>query len=190
MVRPLVDTAVTPNHLTSVRLAVGLSSVSAFAAGGYLWSNVGAWLFVLSNLLDHTDGELARISGKFSRLGHLYDLSSDALIHVLLFMAVGFSLRHGPLGVWAPALGLIAGVTVSLIFSLRMEIEYRLGKAGTRQPSFAGFEIEDVLYLLPLVTLADVLQPFLIAAAVGVPAFSVWVIRDYLRLSNAGGRGV
>src|SRR5271154_4372596 len=78
LVEPLKDTRVTPNHLTTVRLAVGLAAAAAFLPGTYGWSNVAALLLVLSNFLDHTDGELARISGKSSRIGHLYDLASDA----------------------------------------------------------------------------------------------------------------
>ena len=35
-----------------------------------------------------------------------------------------------------------------------MRIEDMVGKAANQQASFGGFETEDVLYLLPLVTLA------------------------------------
>jgi len=186
LVRPLVSTRVTPNHLTTLRLLAGLGAVAAFAAGSYLWINVGAMLFVLSNFLDHADGELARISGKSSRFGHAYDLACDVVIHVFVFIAIGYGLRHGPLGVWAVPMGALAGITVSLIFSLRIDIENRLGKAATWQPRLGGFEIEDVLYLMPLVTLNNGLQLLLIAAAIGAPTYALWVIRDYLRLSPRG----
>jgi phosphatidylglycerophosphate synthase len=89
IVAPLKDTWVTPNHLTTVRLAVGLAAAAAFLPGTYAWSNAAALLLILSNFLDHTDGELARISGKTSRIGHLYDLASDAAVTVLLFIAIG-----------------------------------------------------------------------------------------------------
>jgi phosphatidylglycerophosphate synthase len=44
---------------------------------------------VVSNFLDHSDGELARVSGKSSRLGHVYDLVSDAAVTVVIFLAIG-----------------------------------------------------------------------------------------------------
>ena len=44
---------------------------------------------MLSNFVDHTDGELARISGKSSRIGHFYDLACDALVTVMLFVGMG-----------------------------------------------------------------------------------------------------
>lgn len=181
LITPLVHTRVTPNHLTTVRLVVGLAAIASFLPGTWGWSNIGALLFALSNFLDHTDGELARLSGKGSRLGHIYDLASDAFIHIALFAAVGIGLRHGPLGQWAPLLGLVAGCAVTFIFGMRMVIEERLGKAGTKLSQVGGFETEDVLYLMPLVTLAGVLQSFLLAASVGAPLFALWVMRDYVR---------
>jgi phosphatidylglycerophosphate synthase len=171
--------------LTTVRLAVGLSAAAAFLPGTYGWTNIGALLLILSNFLDHTDGELARISGKTSRIGHIYDLASDALVTVLLFLAIGIGVgtRVGSLLQLPPAfLGLVAGSAIALIFYLRMRIEALGGKAASQQGSLGGFETEDVLYLLPLVTLFNGLTNFLVAAAIGAPLFAAWVVFDYWRV--------
>jgi phosphatidylglycerophosphate synthase len=190
LVTPLKDTWVTPNHLTTVRLAVGLVATAAFAPGTYIWSNLGALLLALSNFLDHADGELARISGKSSRIGHLYDLASDALVTVLLFVAIGIGVSattgRAGLGLNAPPveLGSVAGIAVAIIFFLRMRIESMAGKAGTRQAILAGFETEDVLYLLPLVTVCNGLVSFLTLASIGAPLFAIWVTIDYRRALN------
>lgn len=133
-----------------------------------------ALLAVLSNFTDHTDGELARISGKTSRSGHLYDLASDAVVTVLLFVAMGLGVRAG-------ALGAVAGTAIALIFFLRMRIEEIAGKNASKQAALGGFETEDILYLLPLVTLFDGVAPFLLAAAIGAPLFAAWVLIDYRR---------
>jgi phosphatidylglycerophosphate synthase len=186
LVTPLKDSWVTPNTLTTVRLGVGVAAAAAFLPGTYGWSNVAALLLILSNFLDHTDGELARLSGKSSRLGHLYDLASDAAVTVLLFVAMGAGLaagRGGLFGLLPPILlGTAAGVAIALIFWLRMQIEDLVGKDASRQPSKGGFETEDVLYLLPLVTLCNGVAPFLIAASIGAPLFAIWVVFDYRRL--------
>jgi len=185
LVAPLKDTRTTPNHLTTVRLAVGLAAAAAFVPGTYGWTNMAALLMVLSNFLDHTDGELARISGKTSRIGHIYDLASDALVTVLVFLAIGIGVgtRVGSLLQLPPAwLGLIAGSAVALIFYLRMRIESLVGKTGTQQGSLGGFETEDILYLMPLVTLCSGLTNFLIAASIGAPLFALWVLFDYGRI--------
>jgi archaetidylinositol phosphate synthase len=185
LVTPLKDTRATPNHLTTVRLAVGLAAAAAFLPGTYGWVNIGALLLILSNFLDHTDGELARISGKSSRIGHIYDLASDTVVTILLFLAIGIGVgtRVGSLLQLPPAvLGLVAGSAVASIFYLRMRIEALAGKAASKQGSLAGFETEDVLYLLPLVTLFNSLTNFLVAAAIGAPLFAIWVIADYRRV--------
>lgn len=189
LVMPLKDTSVTPNHLTTLRLLIGLAGAAALAAGGYGWANVGALLIVLSNFVDHTDGELARISGKSSRLGHFYDLATDALVTIGLFVGMGLGVpadAHASLPAVPVWLGWVAGLAVALIFFLRMRIEQRAGKAGTRQAFLAGFETEDVLYLLPLVTLLDGVTPFLLVAAIGAPLFAAWVALNYRRTMRRG----
>ena len=151
----------------------------AFTPGTWGWTNLAALLVIVSNFLDHTDGELARISGKTSRIGHLYDLASDALVTILLFCCIGVGVAASahaamPFGIPAGARGRRGRRAVALIFYLRMRIEELLGKSGTRQSSLAGFETEDVLYLLPLVTLFGGLTPFLLAAGVGARCLRCW----------------
>lgn len=191
LVQPLQHTPVTPNHLTTVRLVFGIAAALAFMQGGYGWMNAGALLLVVSNFLDHTDGELARISGKTSRFGHWFDLVSDAVVTLLLFTAIGVGVStraSDALPFPAPVLGAIAGVSIALIFYLRMRIEALGGKAASKQASLGGFETEDVLYLLPLVTLCNVVTPCLLAAAVGAPLYAAWVTFDYRRLRRRHSR--
>lgn len=185
LVAPLKDSWVLPNHLTTVRLIVGVAAAAAFLPGTYGWSNLAALLLILSNFLDHTDGELARMSGKTSRIGHVYDLASDAVVTILLFIAIGVGVgatSTSPPQVPPAVQGLIAGCAIALIFFLRMRMEEMAGKAASRQASLAGFETEDVLYLLPLVTLSDAQTPFLTMAALCAPLFALWVVMDYRRV--------
>lgn len=189
LVGPLEHTWVRPNHLTTVRLAVGLGAAAAFVPGTYLWSNLAALLLVLSNFLDHTDGELARISGRSSRVGHVYDLASDAVVTILLFVAMGAGLAARPaiaLQLSPVLLGAAAGGAIALIFFLRMRIEDLAGKGANQQGSLGGFETEDVLYLLPVVTVCNGVGPFLVAAALGAPLFAIWVVSDYRRVVRQG----
>ncbi|WP_322105666.1 CDP-alcohol phosphatidyltransferase family protein [Paraburkholderia sp. J41] len=190
LVTPLVPTRISPNHLTTLRLLIGIAGACYLAHGGFAHANIGAFLIVLSNFVDHTDGELARISGKTSRIGHFYDLAADALTTIGLFFGMGYGLGVQVAGTGAewrvpPAvLGAVAGVAVAVIFYLRMRIEEMAGKAGTQQAFVGGFETEDVLYLLPLVTLTGVVSPFIIAASIGAPLFAAWVVLDYRRVTR------
>jgi phosphatidylglycerophosphate synthase len=183
LVAPLKHTWVTPNHLTTFRLVVGLAAAAAFVPGTYGWSNVAALLLVISNFLDHTDGELARMSGKTSRFGHLYDLASDALVTILLFIAMGVGCGARPGSEFEfPLVGAVAGSAIAFIFYIRLRIEDLAGKAATRQASLAGFETEDILYLVPLVALANGLMTMLVLASICAPLYALWALLEYRRV--------
>ena len=184
LIYPLRDTRVSPNQLTTVRMFVGILACLCLSAGGYFWMNIGTLCFALSNFLDHTDGELARLTGKMSKVGHYYDLASDALVNILLFVGIGIGLSNSALGNYAPLMGILAGVSVAAIFQMRLVIENAIGKADARQPHFAGFEAEDVLYILPLISLFDQLVPFLILASIGAPLFGLWVLKEFIALKK------
>lgn len=183
LVRRFIDTPVIPNHFTLLRLVVGLGGAFAFASG--TWPNAAAWLVVLSNFLDHTDGELARLSGKGTRFGHYFDLAADAIVTVTMFVGIGLGLARSVADNAPIVMGCIAGAAVALIFQLRCRIEARHGKAATRQARWGGFEAEDILYLLPLVTYCGGLSWFLYAAAIGAPIGAVVVIAQYLKIMHS-----
>jgi archaetidylinositol phosphate synthase len=177
LITPFIESSVVhPNHFTALRLLVGIAGAACFATG--TWLNAGALLVVFSNFLDHTDGELARLSGKSSRFGHYFDLIADAVVTVGMFVGIGIGLARGGLGTQAIIMGAIAGLAVVVIFHLRHLMEDEHGKVATRQPRWAGFEAEDILYLMPLVTVSGGLYWFLHAAAIGI------VMLAYLRLSR------
>jgi phosphatidylglycerophosphate synthase len=184
LVAPLRDSWVVPNHLTTVRLVLGLAAAAAFIPGSYRWSNVAALLMMLSNFMDHTDGELARISGRSSRFGHLYDRASDAVVTIAVFVAIGVGIKDSPGKIldFSTLAGAVAGGAIALIFFLRMRIEEAAGKSATRQGSLAGFETEDALYLLPLFSLFHGLEAMLIVASILAPLYAAWTVVEYRRV--------
>jgi len=116
---------------------------------------------------------LARITGKTSRLGHLYDLGSDAVVTIAVFVAIGVGIEDPPGKILDVSTldGAIVGGAVALIFFLRMRIEEMAGKSATRQGSLVGFETEDALYLVPLITLFHGLEAMLVVASVVAPLY-------------------
>jgi phosphatidylglycerophosphate synthase len=175
-VRPLVNTGVAPNHLTTLRLATGVAAAAAFAVGTRRWDIVAGWIFVFSAFLDRADGELARISGRTSRTGHVYDLASDVASNVMAFAGIGIGLSHGALGATALALGLIAAIAVGAIFALVTLMD---GGTGEAFPGAAGFDPDDALFILGPAAWLGLLQPLLYAAAVGAPLFLVFALWQY-----------
>ena len=184
LIYPLRNTFVTPNYLTSLRLLFGIFAGIFFALGEYKYSNIGAFCFVLSNFLDHADGELARLKNQMSSRGHIYDLISDALVNILLFLGMGIGLMQTNLGVYACIMGIISGTTVAAIFYMRNDIEKNIGKKNARQPHKSGVEAEDILYVLPIITYFQLDYYFIFAASIGAPIFCIYVIKDYLGLKK------
>lgn len=184
LIYPFKDSWLTPNYFTVLRLFFGVLACFFLSLGDYLWSNIGALCFVVSNFLDHTDGEFARLTGKMTRFGHYFDLVSDGLVNILLFVGIGIGLVQSKLGGFALPMGILAGMAVAAIFHMRLIIEEQVGKEEARQPNIGSFEAEDVLYLLPIVSLSGQLAPFLILASIGAPLFAIWVLKEFLALKK------
>ena len=185
LIYPLRNSWVTPNHLTFVRLLFGVFAAVGFAAGNYFWANIGAICFVISNFMDHTDGELARLTGKMSKKGHYFDLASDAIVNIILFVGIGIGLIQSSLGFWAIPMGLVSGLAIAAIFYMRNEIEKSVGKSAARQPNVGIIEAEDVLYFLPVISLMEWLVPCLTLATIGAPAFALWCLHEYRQLDKS-----
>jgi len=167
MIRPLIGTAVRPNHITTLRLLTGVAACVALAWGtrAGLWWGGGLWL--VSAFLDRADGELARLGNMMSPQGHRYDYLSDVWVNTLLFVAIGIGLRHSWLGAWSLPLGLVSGVSMLLIGLFAERIESR-SPAGTKAVSGRwGFDPDDALYLMGPLAWLNWLSPILIGASIG-----------------------
>ena len=180
MMRPLVGGPVTANHVTTGRLAAGLVACVAFAMGTAYWNIWGGVLWLVSCLLDRADGELARLSGTVSPGGHRYDYYCDLGVNSVLFVAMGFGLRHGPLGGLAPLLGLLVGAAVTLASILSERLELAGGNRSKAYPSVAGFILDDVLYLIAPAAWLGWFFYILVGAAFCAPivaATAIWRVR-------------
>jgi len=177
LTRPLAATRVTPNQITTLSLALGLLAAGLYAAGGAA-AHVGGACFMLAFLLDHADGELARMTGRTSAFGHYYDLAAGGAVLIALFVGIGIGigLQDDAPGAWPLGLGIAAGLATAAIFALRLELERRAGKDATRQPNLLGCEIEDVMYLVGPVTWLGLLEPLLVLAGIGAPLFALFVL--------------
>lgn len=178
LVWPLRDTRIHPNHVTTAGLLTGLAAAALYGHGSRAAADWGAGLYLVSAILDHADGELARLTGRTSAFGHRYDRGADLVVKLALFTGMGVGLRRGPFGAWSILMGLLAGAAIIAIFLARTDLARRQGQDALRQPSAAGFEIEDILYLIAPVTWLGWLQPFVVGAALGAPLFALWVVRQ------------
>ncbi len=184
MVRPLARTPITPNQVTIVTLLLALAAAALFAVGDETAANWAAGLFILARFMDHFDGELARMTGKTSRLGYYLDYVAGALSYGGLFLGIGIGARETFLGEWAIILGMAAAgsAVLSMFLNLRIDrqSQFEEGEA-IGYPGFAGFELEDGIYLIGPITWAGYLTPFFALSAAGAVVYTLWTLSVVLR---------
>lgn len=182
LVRPLLGTAMRPNHLTTLRLLTGVAACMAFIPGTRtgMWWGGGLWL--ISAFLDRADGELARMGDMMSPAGHRYDYYCDTGINTLFFVCIGIGLRHSWLESWAIPLGCLSAASMLLV-SLFSEWLERRSPAGIRAyPGRWGFDPDDALYLLGPLAWLGWLSMVLVGAAIGA---TLMMIITGIRLMRA-----
>ena len=173
--RLLVQTPVTPNQVSLSSLAIGLVAVWCFWHATAPSALLGVLLYALASIVDHADGEIARLTFQESRLGANLDWTIDTIIHAGIVLGIGVSS-----GGWqAIVIGLLAatGVTLSAILARHLPREIEVG------PTVGGvlthIANRDLFYLV-LLSFATLrwLAPslvFVVAAAVAVGSQIYWV---------------
>jgi len=186
LVRPLARTPITPNQLTAVTVIFALGGAGLLALGDSYYANWGAGLFVLARFLDHFDGELARLKGMASKFGYYFDYAAGAISYSALFLALGIGLQEGFLENWSILLGIIGAFAAIIGAFSNISIDRFTGGDDTGDavgyPGFAGFELEDGIYLLAPITWCGLLYPFFIAAGTGAALYGLWTLALWRRL--------
>jgi archaetidylinositol phosphate synthase len=173
-VRRIASTRITPNHITTLRLATGIAAALAFAQGEAPWLAIGGGVFVFSMLLDRADGELARQTGRSSVSGHRYDLVSDCASNIIAFIGIGIGVVP-VLGILGPLLGILAGVGIGALFWLinaQKRVELRPYSAWDDR---FNADPDDALILVPLLVWLGAAVPVLFAAAAITPLAALWI---------------
>ena len=189
LVRPLAGTPISPSHITALTLVMALAAAGLLAAGDPAAANWGAGVFVLARFLDHFDGELARLTGQTSRFGYYFDYVTGAASYAALFAGIGVGLSNGPLGGWALVLGAVGAAAALIALFLNLDLDKQKGlSAGdaTGYPGYAGFELEDGIYLLAPLTWLGWLAPFFVACGIGAGVYCLWTAWTLLRTRAAG----
>jgi archaetidylinositol phosphate synthase len=168
-------TSLTPNHVTTLRLATGLAAALIFAQGTYGWAAIiGGFIFLLSMLLDRADGELARHTNQMSIAGHRYDLVSDCLVGISIFIGIGIGVVQTA-GLNVLWLGALAGLGIGVLF-LELNV---LKLASIRGYDLFGGRIrvdpDDAMIFVPVLVWCDLAVPMLITAAVVTPLVALGV---------------
>ena len=92
----------TPNMVTILSMFIGVAGGILFYPDSFGWNLVGVLLVILANILDSTDGQMARLTGQKSALGRILDGMSSTLWYIAMYIAICCKLQNQPIP-FAPA---------------------------------------------------------------------------------------
>jgi phosphatidylglycerophosphate synthase len=193
--RLLLKTPVTPNQITIFVTLLGVVAGVLMAQAGYGPKVGGAFLFLLTSILDGCDGEVARAKHLTSKLGGWLDLWGDNVVHVAVFYGLGLGLYKDTampvylsLG-WAAAAGTLisAGLASyqtyrkgrsSFISVMGDDSAVRSAPVWERQLVKASDALarRDFIYAVVLLALLGHLEWFLWACAVGSNVYALVLV--------------
>ncbi|MGC2782963.1 MAG: CDP-alcohol phosphatidyltransferase family protein [Roseiarcus sp.] len=187
--RRLAATAITPNQMSLISIAVGICGGPFFLSSRPCMQTIGALLFLAHSILDGCDGELARLKFQQSRWGGVLDFWGDNVVHIVIFacMAIGWSLSAGALWpLWLGA-GAVFGTLSSAGFVYWRLMRFKDGgdtlftsvsdapeRLLTRLLDSASRR--DFIYLVILLALFGRSSWFLVMAGIGAPIYFVLVL--------------
>ncbi|MCX6322094.1 MAG: CDP-alcohol phosphatidyltransferase family protein [Bacteroidia bacterium] len=93
LVISVYHTKIKPDHLTLAAMLMGLAGGCFYSFGLHLSCILGALFFLLFNILDCSDGQLARLKKNGTSVGRLLDGIADYIATVAIFIgiAIGYS---------------------------------------------------------------------------------------------------
>ena len=191
--RILLRTPITPNQITLGVTFIGIGAGWLFAQPGYGSKVAGAFVFLLTSILDGCDGEVARAKKLISKLGGWLDLWGDNVVHVAVFYGLGVGLMRDSGNPLYWKLGLLASFGTIVAAALASYQTWRQGKSsftsvsGDAAAVAPGWrrrltEISDALarrdfiYALPLLALVKGLAIFLWLSAVGSNIYALVLV--------------
>jgi type IV secretory pathway VirB3-like protein len=87
--RAAIAAGVTPNTITLASFALGLVAVWCLWRASAASALAGLLIYIVAVILDHADGEVARLTLSESRIGEWLDTVADSVVHTLAVVAMG-----------------------------------------------------------------------------------------------------
>lgn len=97
LVKSIYNTRITPDRLTLTAMLLGIAGGCCYAVGDKLSCTLGALFYLLFNIFDCSDGQLARLKQNGSSTGRILDGIADYIATIAIYtgIAIGYSNSEG-----------------------------------------------------------------------------------------------
>lgn len=187
--RAAVALGIPPNPITVSSGVVGLCAAAVMARADPLALLGGLLLYLAAVVLDHSDGEVARLTLTESALGEWLDVVIDTVVHAALVLALGLAALRVSGGGLAAGVVAAAGVIASALVGKR----WPPAPAGARGlldglTSRDGFYAMLIVFIVIRLLAPAGLPALMLVVAVGTHAY--WLARaaQSIRPGRGGGR--
>jgi phosphatidylglycerophosphate synthase len=173
--RLLVNTPVTPTQVSIVSLVVGSIAIWCLWRATPLSAVWGVIFYAIASILDHSDGEIARLTFQESQSGANLDWTVDTIIHAGLVLGMAVT-AGGQTMEWVGLFSAL-GVTLSALFARYLPLGIAAGAGAGGMLKALGSR--DLVYVLLLSFAAfrwlapSLLHP--LAVVVGVGSQAYWI---------------
>lgn len=135
---------VLPNIITITNFFLGALSIVLISSNSHLYQAIGGILVQTCSIVDGCDGEVARMTTRFSKLGGILDTVSDQMLAVALITVsvIKVYIHFSPVIFWINMIGVVGGVACMMGIIIFFMRRY------TESMSFASYNRE-FLDLLP-----------------------------------------
>lgn len=90
LVKAIYNTNITPNQLTVISMVFGVIGGICYSFGSHSAFMLGAAFYLLYNVFDCSDGQLARLKKNGTAIGRILDGIADYVVSVALYFGIGF----------------------------------------------------------------------------------------------------
>ncbi len=128
--RVLMNTALTPNQITLANAFVGFIGIGFLLQATWWGLAIGAALFVAQCILDHPDGEIARLKFLGSRLGQWLDHISDDVSNTGYGLSLGWAVSRmtgEPAYFWMALAGAFGFVIYNAVLAVQLTVVHKSG---------------------------------------------------------------
>jgi hypothetical protein len=90
LVRAVYKTKITPNNITFIAILMGITAGCFYSLGQPVYFKIGALFYLAFNILDCSDGQLARLKKNGNHIGRLIDGIGDYIATLAVYLGIAF----------------------------------------------------------------------------------------------------